>query len=141
MTLPLVSMDEACRPFPPRVSAFTRPFWDALAGGRLITTRCRDCGLQGFPPRNLCRGCWGRNLEWVPLAAGGTLYSWTRVHVAPEAFKQAGAYAIALVDLDDGVRLMCRLLGEPTLDDVGRRVEMVVMVYADGPLFAARRVG
>jgi uncharacterized OB-fold protein len=141
MMLPVVSMDGGHRPFPPRVSTFTRPFWDALAEGRMLTTRCRACGELGFPPRNICRGCWSRALEWVPLAAGGTLYSWTRVHVAPEAFRHAGAYAIGLVDLDDGVRLMCRLLGEPTADDLGRRVEMVVLAYDDGPLFGARRVG
>jgi uncharacterized OB-fold protein len=123
------------------VSAFTRPFWDALAEGRLTTTRCLACGSLGFPPRNLCRQCWGRELAWVPLAATGTLYSWTRVHVAPDAFRGAGAYAIGLVDLEDGVRLMCRLLGEPTADDLDRRVEMVVLAYADGPLFAARRIG
>ena len=138
--LPIVSMGEGARPLAPRVSPFTRPFWDALAQGRLITTRCRTCAMQGFPPRNLCRACWGRDLEWVPLATGGTLYSWTRVHVAPEAFREAGVYAIGLIDLDDGVRLMCRLLGEPTADDVDRRVAMVVLAYADGPLFAARLV-
>jgi hypothetical protein len=36
---------------------------------------------------------------------------------------------------------MCRLLGYPTPDDLDRRVEMVVLAYADGPLFAARRIG
>lgn len=129
------------RPFPPRVSSFTRPFWDALAQGRLVTTRCAACGSLGFPPRNVCRACWGRDLRWVPLSPTGTLYSYTRVHVAPEAFRQDGAYAIGLVDLDDGVRLMCRLLGDPTPADLDQRVEMVVLSYSDGPLFAARRCG
>ena len=140
--LPVVSMEPAApRPFPPRVSGFTRPFWDALAQGRLITTRCATCGTLGFPPRNVCRACWGRGLSWVPLASTGTLYSYTRVHVAPEAFRGAGPYSIGLIDLDDSVRLMCRLLGDPTPDDLDRRVEMVVLAYADGPLFAARRIG
>ena len=135
--LPEVAM-AGPRPFPPRVSAFTRPFWDALADGRLTTTRCAACGTIGFPPRNLCRGCWSRDLRWTTLSAGGTLYSFTRVHVVPGAFRADAPYAIGLVDLDDGPRLMCRLVGEVGPGDLDRRTALVVLRYADGPLFGAR---
>ncbi len=136
-TLDAIPMDGR-RPFPPRVSAFTRPFWDALAQGRFTTTRCRDCGSLGFPPRNVCRACWGRALEWVTLTPRGRLYSYTRIHVAPGAFRADTPYAIGMVDLDDGVRLMCRLVGEVGPDDVDARLGLVVLAYADGPLFGAR---
>ena len=126
------------RPFPPRVSGFTRPFWDALATGRLITTRCADCHALSFPPRNLCRACWGRNLRWVALAPRGRLYSFTRVHVVPGAFSGDAPYAIGIVDLADGVRLMCRMMGEVAPAHLDGPVEMVVLRYDDGPLFGAR---
>ncbi len=126
------------RPFPPRVSPFTRPFWQALAEGRLTTTRCAACGLAGFPPRPLCRGCWSREVRWEALAPRGTLYSFTRVHVVPGAFSADAPYAIGIVDLDDGPRLMCRLVGEVGVQDLDRPVEMVVLRYGDGPLFGAR---
>ena len=126
------------RPFPPRVSAFTRPFWDALDQGRLITTRCAGCATVGFPPRNLCRSCWGRELPWIPLTGRGTLYSFTRVHVAPGAFRGDTPYAIGIVDLADGPRLMCRMIGEVSTADLDGPVEMVVLRYEDGPLFGAR---
>jgi len=126
------------RPFPPRVSPFTRPFWDSLADGRLITTRCADCGAWSFPPRDPCRHCWSRAVRWTPLRPQGVLYSFTRVHVAPEAFRQDAPYAIGLVDLVDGVRLMCRLVGEVSVDALDGPVAMVVLRYDDGVLFGAR---
>ena len=135
-TLPEFTMNGA-RPFPPRVSAFTRPFWEALAAGRLITTRCTACGTLSFPPRNLCRECWSRNLEWVPLAPHGRLYSFTRVHVVPGAFSADAPYAIGIVDLADGVRLMCRMMGEVSAAHLDGPAQMALLRYDDGPLFGA----
>lgn len=129
------------RPFPPRVSAFTRPFWEALDQGRLRTTRCADCGTLGFPPRNLCRACWSRSVRWVDLAPNGVLYSFTRVHVVPGAFAGDAPYAIGIVDLADGPRLMCRMVGEVGVEHLDGQVEIVVLRYDDGPLFGARVIG
>jgi uncharacterized OB-fold protein len=135
--LPEVRMPGA-RPFAPRVSAFTRPFWDALADGRLVSTRCDDCGTVSFPPRNLCRACWSRRVSWIELASAGRLYSFTRVHVVPRAFAADAPYAIGIIDLDGGPRLMCRVLGEPSASDLDAAVRMLVLRYDDGPLFGAR---
>ena len=126
------------RPFPPRVSAFTRPFWDALEAGTMRSTRCDACALLGFPPRNLCRACWSRSVSWTELAPAGVLYSFTRVHVAPAAFRADAPYAIGLVDLDDGVRLMCRMVGAVEAADIGGRIGLLVLRYEDGALFGAR---
>ncbi len=126
------------RPLPPRVSVFTRPFWDALAGGRLISTRCRQCGRVSFPPKPLCRSCWSEDIEWVDLPSTGVLYSFTRVHVVPRAFLADALYDIGIVDLPNGVRLMCRLLDAEPDTDIGSSVRMVSAIYEDGPLFAAR---
>ena len=126
------------RPFPPRVSAFTRPFWEGLAEGRLRSTRCTRCALTSFPPRNLCRGCWSREVAWVDLPATGRLYSFTRVHVVPGAFGADAPYAIGIVDLDGGPRLMCRLKGEVAASDLDAPVRMLVLRYDDGVLFGAR---
>lgn len=126
------------RPFPPRVSAFTRPFWEGLSEGVLRSTRCAGCALTSFPPRNLCRGCWNREVEWIDLAGAGRLYSFTRVLVVPGAFAADAPYAIGIVDLDGGPRLMCRLVGEVTAEDLDAPVRMLVLRYADGVLFGAR---
>ncbi len=128
------------RPFPPRVSAFTRPFWDALSDGRLMTTSCARCQRLSFPPKPVCRECWSQDFTWRALEPRGVLYSFTRVHVVPRAFVADGLYDIGIVDLTDGVRLMCRLMGDATQFAPDASVEMMVLTYDDGPLFAARPV-
>ena len=135
--MPEISM-AGPRPFPPRVSGFTATFWQALGEGRLITTRCGQCSRWSFPPRNLCRQCWNRDVDWVALRTTGSLYSFTRVHVVPGAFRTDAPYAIGIVDLADKVRLMCRLVGDVQVGDLDQPIEMVVLRYNDGPLFGAR---
>lgn len=127
------------RAYPPRVSAFTQPFWEGLAQGRWQTTCCDACGRQTFPPRPICPHCWSDKVRWSPLSARGTLYSWTRIHAAPAVFASEAPYAVGIVDLDAGIRLACRLLDSTEANwKPGMAVEMAVLQYEDGPLFAAR---
>ena len=123
------------RPWPPRVSAFTRPFWDALAEGRLTTTRGRTSGRLTFPPRPFCPYDWGHEVEWVDLSGRGRLYAQTVIHAAPAAFAREAPLHNGIVDLDEGVRIAARILGDAALDAA---MECVVLRYADGPLFAFR---
>lgn len=122
--------------YPHRVTAFTQPYWDALVQGCWSTTRCGACGEQTFPPKVVCPHCWSRHMRWVPLAGCGTLYSWTRVHVAPTAFGAETPYVLALVDLECGLRVAMRCL-EP-VPEPGLPIEVVVLLYKDGPLLACR---
>ena len=76
-------------------------------------------------------------MAWVPLGGRGKLYSQTMVHAAPAVFQDEVPYRVGIVDLDEGLRIATRVLAdvEPTLDVA---VEIVVLNYRDGPLFAAR---
>ena len=124
------------RPFPPRVTDATAPFWDSLAQGRFRTTRCEACGRLSFPPKAICPHCWSRRIAWQDLSGRGRLYACTVVHAAPAAFRHEAPYRVAIVDLDEGVRLATRLLGDgPAALD--RPVRLVALRYEDGPLFAA----
>jgi uncharacterized protein len=134
MSLPLVDVGRA-RPWPPRVSVFTKPFWDALAGGRLLTTRGRTSGRLTFPPKPFCPYDWGREVEWVELSGLGKLYSQTVIHAVPAVFAGEAPIRNGIVDLDEGLRVAARILGEPSLDAA---MECVVLRYTDGPLFAFR---
>lgn len=129
------------RSYPPRQSAFTQKFWGELGEGKWQSTCCQDCQKLTFPPKIVCPHCWSTQVTWSPLGATGTLYSWTRIHAAPAAFTAEAPYAGGIVDLADGIRLACRLVdveGMPFA--VGQPVEMCVLLYEDGPLFAARPV-
>ncbi len=56
----------------------------------------------------------------------------------PSAFADDGLQDIGIVDLANGLRLMCRIVGEYQLFVPGLNVQMFVLMYDDGPLFAAR---
>ncbi len=136
MNIPVLHVDRE-RPYPPRVTAFTRVFWDGLRDGRFRIIRCRACGRPSFPPREFCPGCWGREVDWIDHDGDGRLYSYTVVHAAPGAFAAEVPYRLAIVDLVDGPRLATRLLGDGSAS-LDRPVQLVALLYRDGPLFAAR---
>jgi uncharacterized OB-fold protein len=138
MTMPIISMERP-RSYPPRVTAFTRRFWDNLQEGRFETTRCDECGKASFPPKPFCPHCWSKQIKWIALQTRGTLYSQTVVHASPAVFRAEAPYRVGVVDLDEGLRIATRIIAqdEPALDTV---VEIVVLRYTDGPLFAARPV-
>lgn len=127
------------RAYPPRMSAFTQPFWEGLAGGQWQTTCCQACGKFTFPPKPICPHCWKDNMQWAELTQRGILYSWTRIHSAPKVFVEESPYAVCIVDLDINLRIAARLIDKPGVEfKPGIPVEMVVLQYEDGPLFAAR---
>jgi uncharacterized OB-fold protein len=128
---------DRARAFPPRMTEFTQRFWQGLASGDFQTTRCDDCERLTFPPKPFCPHCWSERVRWVPLSGRGKLYSQTVVHAAPMVFQDEVPYRVGIVDLDEGLRIATRVLAEaePKLDTA---VEIVVLHYRDGPLFAAR---
>lgn len=131
---------DAPRPLPPAAIHGSERFHCALAAGRLETTGCLQCGRLAFPPVAVCPVCRGRRFAWSPLAPHGTLFSHTRVHAAPGQFLPIAPYHLALVDLDDGVRLLCLLLPQPGAQPaIGERVHLVVAQWHDGPMLAAMR--
>jgi uncharacterized protein len=136
MILALQTIDHP-RAFPPRMTEFSQRFWSFLATGRFETTRCDDCERLTFPPKPFCPHCWSKKMAWVPLGGRGILYSQTMVHAAPAVFREEVPYRVGIVDLDEGLRIATRVLAdvEPALDVA---VEIVVLNYRDGPLFAAR---
>ncbi|WP_281783299.1 Zn-ribbon domain-containing OB-fold protein [Sinimarinibacterium flocculans] len=127
------------RAYPPRVTEFTLPYWQALAAGRLQTTQCLECGALSYPPKPICPHCWCDRVEWQGIDPQGALYSWTRVHAGPEMFAAEIPYDVGIVDLDAGLRVALRLVARSDRAfDVGMRMRLVVLDFADGPLLAAR---
>ncbi|RFP77952.1 Zn-ribbon domain-containing OB-fold protein [Hydrogenophaga borbori] len=127
------------RPFPPAQSAFTQRFWQALDQGQFLATHCPHCERLAFPPKPFCPHCWQRGVEWRAIAPRGVLYSATTIYAAPKVFGAEAPYQVAIVDLHAGLRIATRLVGDtPTAQALDREVELVVLAYEDGPLFAAR---
>jgi uncharacterized OB-fold protein len=93
----------------------TRPWWEALARGELTVPTCHSCSKKFFPPQAFCCNCGSSDWSCDPSDGVGKLYSWVVIHHAfsPEVADKV-PYAIVAVDLDDGGRLIGRLLGEPS---------------------------
>jgi hypothetical protein len=111
----------------PAVTADTREFWDACGRGELMYQVCRSCARVQFYPRRHCAACQAVELEWRRSAGLGAVYSHTTVYRAPTpAFKADVPYVIALVDLDEGFRMMVNILGcEPSAVAIGSRMRIV----------------
>jgi uncharacterized OB-fold protein len=124
-------MPEA-RPLP-AITAETRPFWDGCRQGELRYQVCRACGGPQFYPRALCARCGATELDWRRSSGEGTIHALTVVHRAPSpAFRDAVPYAIALVDLAEGFRMMANVVGtDPTRLAIGDRVRVVFEARGD----------
>jgi uncharacterized OB-fold protein len=98
----------------------SRPFVEGLARGELRYQRCADCGAAQRLARYACRACGSTRLEWKNSAGGGIVFAVSVVSRAPsDAYKPLLPYTLALVDLDEGARLMAH--AEPGIA-IGERV-------------------
>lgn len=93
----------------PRITEDKRPFWEALREHRFITTRCSECGRVSYPPRVLCPACLGDAREWIELSGRGVIYAFTRHHIVPRAYIAEAPYVTAMVDLEEGPRILTRI--------------------------------
>ena len=110
----------------PVPTAETRHYWDACREGVLSYQYCVACDRPQFYPRSLCVGCGGTSLDWRASRGLGTVHAVTVVHRPPTAaFRAEVPYAIALVDLDEGFRMMANVVGgAPEMVAIGDRVRL-----------------
>ena len=114
------------RPTPDPLSSV---YWKAAADGTLLLQRCTSCRRAQFYPRQRCIGCSGE-LEWVPSRGVGTVHSFTivRQHATPP-FRDMVPYVLAIVDLEEGVRMMSNVIDcEPDDVHIGLEVEVTMHV-------------
>jgi len=107
-------------------------YWQSAADGKLVLQRCVDCGEFQFYPRALCAACAGET-EWVDASGRGTLYTFTVIRQnRSEAFVRLSPYAVGIVELEEGVRMMSNIV-ECELDrlEVGMALEVLLLKAAD----------
>ncbi len=111
----------------PQPSVLTEGYWWAAAEHRLVIQRCDECGAFRHYPQPLCPACLSPQWTWSPVSGRGRVYTFTVTH---QAFHPGWAgrvpYAVATVELDEGVRMVTDLPAE----DVDRvAVGMPVEVF------------
>ena len=112
----------------PVADSDSAPFWEGASEGELRIQRCRSCEKYIFYPRVICPNCMEPDPEWVTASGRGTVYSFTVVHRAPPGFAEEAPYAVGLIELEEGVRMLARLEGDDLV--VGLPV---VVEFTDGP--------
>jgi uncharacterized OB-fold protein len=108
----------------PIVNADAAAYWQGARDGKLLLQRCRGCGRVRFYPRFLCPACWSVEAEWIEASGRGQVYSFTIIHRPPTpAFAARVPYVVALIDLDEGPRMLANVVAEDALETrIGDRV-------------------
>jgi uncharacterized OB-fold protein len=110
----------------PRPYQDTQAYWDAAREGRLVLQRCQDCDRHQFYPRGVCSHCLSSRLDWVDASGRGKVHSFTVSHRAPHpGFAGRLPFVIALVDLEEGVRMMANIVD---CDPAAVRIDQPVKV-------------
>lgn len=109
----------------PVIDPDSAPYWEALQHNRLILKSCSDCGKAHFYPRELCPHCHSDKLNWIDATGTGTVYSYTVCRrPAGPAFGEEVPYVVAIIELDEGPRMMTRISCEPEYVSIGHRVKV-----------------
>lgn len=90
----------------------TQHFWDGTKAGELRLQRCDACDHVYFPPRPFCPSCASRKVSVFPASGKATLYSYVINH-RPPAPGFTPPYAIAVVTLEEGPRMMTNIVDCP----------------------------
>jgi uncharacterized protein len=127
MTVPLPS---------PIANGDSLTYWNAARDRKLLIQRCRACGELHFMPRYLCPACWSDQLEWVESRGVGRVHSYTIIRRAPLAsFAELTPYVVALIELDEGPRMVANVLGQDALEvKIGDPVRVLFEDRGDGAL-------
>jgi uncharacterized OB-fold protein len=113
----------------PAITPDTQFFWNGLQERKLLIQRCGGCGALRHPPRPMCPKC--RSLDWNPVESSGrgTVYSYV-MPLEPRFPFFDYPYIVALVDLEEGVRLVSNLCGvDPADVTVGMPVEVFYRTF------------
>lgn len=123
---------EPGRPQPP-VTPISERFWEATRKRVYLLQWCQGCDRPIHFPRVACPWCSGSDLEWRPASGRGRIYSFTVEHRPAHPSFGPDPYVVALVDLDEGARVMTNIVGcPPEAIQIGQAVEVVWEPLDDG---------
>jgi hypothetical protein len=113
----------------PMIGRDSRYFWDGTAAGELRIQRCNACGALRHPPGPACPSCGALDRGHVLAAGTGTVFSYV-VHRHPPVPGKELPIVIALIDLDEGVRMVGEVVDVADGDD-GPEIEIGMRLRVD----------
>jgi uncharacterized OB-fold protein len=119
------------------------PYFEACARGELLVQECPECGHRQHYPRAWCVEC-GATPGWLTTEGVGTVHTFTIMHqYGAEPFKSELPYAVVIVELPEGPRLMGNLTDcDPADVHIGMPVEVYMVSAAENvavPFWRPRR--
>ncbi len=111
----------------PVVQPWSEAFWKATKKHTLLIQECDSCKSLIFYPRKRCPDCWSSDLGWREASGRGRVYTFTVVRDMVEAkFMPDLPYVLAMVELDESIRMMTRIVEcDPAVVEIGMEVEVV----------------
>jgi len=103
-------MSESKRPLP-LPTPETKHFWEGTQAGEIRLQRCDDCSKVYFPPRPFCPACASRKVSVFKASGKAKLFSYVIHHRPAPGFTPP--YAIAVVELEEGPRMMTNIVNCP----------------------------
>jgi uncharacterized OB-fold protein len=113
----------------------TQFYWDRAAEEQLWLPRCDACATLFWYPRDLCPRCGSRQVSWVQASGRGRLAAFVVNHTPHPSYAAEGPYVIALVELDEGLRMMTNIVGiepDPARLPIGLPLEVVFEDRGEG---------
>lgn len=96
----------------PKPSPWSQPFWDGCKNKKLLIQKCRSCKKHIFYPKLFCPFCLSTDLRWIESTGKGRIYTFTVIYsYQPTEFSEDVPYVVAVIDLDEGVKMMSNIIG------------------------------
>lgn len=123
----VITEEEAFKKPMPSPDGDSMALWEGLKEGKLLLQKCTDCGDVQYYRQEMCCNCLSDNVGSFESTGRGTIHSYSVVHRAPgPAFKADVPYAVLLVELEEGPRMISSLVGsDPNEIDMDMKVELV----------------
>jgi uncharacterized protein len=116
-------MSDYVKPLP-KPTESSRPYWDAAKRHELILQQCGACNAFIYYPRDRCPQCLSDQLKWRPVSGHGKVYSYTVVRRASTRSFSDKPYVLAIVELDESVRMTTNVEAPPESVKVGMPVSV-----------------
>ena len=109
---------------------------------RLEAGKCDKCGEIHFPPRKICRKCFAGDFTTVNLPRRGKVVTYTTIWIPPAQFESLKPYVVAVVELENGVRLTAMVTEAPPDEvKIGTEVEIIFRRLQTDPVWEVLQYG
>lgn len=123
----------------PAIDPQAQPFWDAVARGGISYQHCANCGNAWLPARSECPECLSDSPEWLDASGRARLVSWVVYHRSfNPAFAERLPYTVAIVQLDEGPRMITNIVGAGDPEALKVDQPLVLRVERDGDVMVPR---